>query len=171
MSKFLKSVVAALLIVGITGCVSTSDIEVETVKSEKANLKGYKTYEIIKESGATDEIKKEKTLENVDIDASLKKMINEELAKRGKVEVKENPDFYVAYLLGSDMNAMRITLDKEGRSTIANVPEAAMILMLVDADTGSIIWLSTAEGEYKSLPREAKHKRMKYTIEKMLKGL
>jgi len=171
MSKILKSVIMVLLIMGVTGCVSTSDIEVETVKSEKANLKGYKTYEIIKESGATDELKKEKALKDIDIDADLKKMINEELAKRGKVEVKEDPDFYVAYLLGSDMNAMRIVLDKEGKSTIANVPEAAMILMLVDAETGAIIWLSTAEGEYKGLPQDAKAKRMKFTVGKMLKGL
>lgn len=169
MSKLLKSTIAALMIAGLTGCVSTSDINVETAKSEKANLKGYKTYEIIKESGVTHETKKEKTLANVDAD--LKKMIREELAKRGKTEVKEDPDFYVAYLLGADKNAIQIKLDKEGRTTVENVPEAAMILMLVDAETGSIIWLSTAEAEYKNLPIKEQRERMKYTIKKMLSGL
>ena len=46
-----------------------------------------------------------------------------------------------------------------------------MVLMLVDAETGSIIWLSTAEAEYKSLPLKEKRERMKFAIEKMLKGL
>jgi len=171
MSNLLKSLLTAAIIVNITGCVSTSDIQVETVKSEKANLDGYKTYEIIEESGATHALKKDKTFKGVDIDASLKKMITEELAKRGKREEKRNPDFYVAYLLGADKDALQIKLDNEGRSTISNVPEAAIVLMLVDAETGAIIWLSTAEGEYKNLPKEAKRERMQFAIEKMLKGL
>jgi len=171
MSKLLKSAIAAVMIAGLTACVPTSDIKVETVKSEKANLKGYKTYEIIKESGAVEETKKEKSLKGVDIDAGMKQLIRETLEKKGKTEVKGDPDFYVAYLFGTDMDAIQIKLDEEGMSTIKNVPEAAMVLMLVDAETGSIIWLSTAEAEYKGLPLEAKRKRMKFAIEKMLKGL
>ncbi|BAF73329.1 DUF4136 domain-containing protein [Sulfurovum sp. NBC37-1] len=171
MSKLLKTAIAAVMITGLTGCVSTNDIKVETVKSEKANLKGYKTYEIIKESGAVDTTKKDPALKGVDVDAGIKKMIKETLAKKGKTEVKADPDFYVAYLFGTDMDALEIKLDKEGATTIKNVPAAAMVLMLVDADTGSILWMSTAEADYKNLPIEAKRERMKYAIEKMLKGL
>jgi len=163
---------AALVIAGVSGCgVSTKDIEIETVKSEKANLKGYKTYEIIKESGADDSLKKDKVLKGVDVDADIKKLIITELAKRGKVEVTHDPDFFVAYVAGADMNAMKIKLDEKGKSTIENIPEAAMLLMLVDADTGSIIWLSTAEGEFKGLPLEQQRERLKYAIKKMLSGL
>jgi len=172
MSKVWKYMLAALVIAGVSGCgVSTKDIEIETVKSEKANLKGYKTYEIIKESGADDSLKKDKVLKGVDVDADIKKLIITELAKRGKVEVTHDPDFFVAYVAGADMNAMKIKLDEKGKSTIENIPEAAMLLMLVDADTGSIIWLSTAEGEFKGLPLEQQRERLKYTIKKMLSGL
>jgi len=172
MRTIMKTVLFALLFAGITGCgVSTKDIEVETVKSEKANLEGYKTYEVIKESGIDDSLKKNKTLKGVDIDADIKAMIKEELAKRGKVEAKHDPDFFVAYVAGADMNAIQVKLDKEGRSTIENIPEAAMLLMLVDAETGSIIWLSTAEGEFKGLPIEQQQARLKFTIKKMLNGL
>ncbi|SFV68217.1 hypothetical protein MNB_SV-10-687 [hydrothermal vent metagenome] len=172
MSKWFKGAVVALMIAGLAGCgVSTKDIEVETVKSAKANLKGYKTYEIIKESGVDDTLKKDKTLKNVNIDADIKALINTELQKKGKIEVKKNPDFFVAYVAGADMNAMQIKLDKKGRSMIENVPAAAMVLMLVDADTGSIIWLSTAEGDFKGLPLEQQKKRLEYAIRKMLSGL
>jgi len=170
-TNILKVSLAVLLLLGMSGCVSTKDIKVETVKSEKANLKGYKTYEIIKESGADESLKKDKTLKGVDVDADIRKIIVAELAKRGKVEVSHDPDFFVAYVAGADMNAMQIKLDKEGRSTIENIPEAAMILMLVDADTGAIIWLSTAEAEFKGLPLEQQQERLKFAIRKMLNGL
>jgi len=54
MSNLLKGVIAALLIAVFTGCTSTSDIKVEALKSEKVNLDGYKTYEIIEGSGIVD---------------------------------------------------------------------------------------------------------------------
>ena len=112
MSKLLKSAIAALLIVGITACTPTSDIKVETVRNAKADLKGYKTYEIIKESGVVDDTQKAEDLKGVDIDAGLKKMIRETLAKKGKTEVTADPDFYVAYLFGTDMDALEVKLDK-----------------------------------------------------------
>jgi hypothetical protein len=172
MSNIIKTVLMAWGLVGITGCgVSTQDIEVETVKSEKANLEAYKTYEIIKESGVDDSLKKIKSLKGVNVDADIKAMITEELAKRGKVAVKHDPDFFVAYVAGADMDAIQLKLDKKGKSTIENIPEAAMLLMLVDAETGSIIWLSTAEGEFKGLPIEEQKERLKFAIKKMLNGL
>jgi len=172
MKNLIKTSLVTLILIGITGCgVSTKDIEVETVKSEKANLKGYKTYEIIKESGVDNAFKQEKTLKGVDVDADIKRLITSELTKRGKREVKNHPDFFVAYVAGADMNAIQIKLDEKGKTTIENIPEAGMLLMLVDADTGSIIWLSTAAGEFKGLPLEQQQARLKFTIQKMLNGL
>jgi hypothetical protein len=43
--------------------------------------------------------------------------------------------------------------------------------MLVDADTGSIIWMSTAEGEVKGGSAEDIKKRLDYTVKKMLNGV
>jgi len=172
MIKTVKMGLVVLMLAGVTGCgVSTRDIEVESVKSSKANLEGYKTYEIIKESGADDSLKHNKALKGLKVDADIKRMITAELAKRGKVAVAHDPDFFVAYVAGADMNAMQIKLDKEGRTTVENIPEAAMLLMLVDAETGSIIWLSTAEGEFKGLPAEQQQARLKFAIQKMLNGL
>jgi len=168
MLKLLKGVIAVLMIVGFTGCTSTSDIQVEAMKSEKVNLDGYKTYEIIEGSGIVDGTQR---ADNLDIDAEIQQMINTELAKKGKTRVTKDPDFYVAYVAGTDMDAVKEKLDEKGKKTIENRPEAAMILILIDAETGMIIGISTAEGEVKSLPAEETKKRLNYAIKKMLSGL
>ena len=167
MSKLLKGAMVVLMIAGFTGCVSTSDIKVESVKSEKVDLKGYKTYEIIEGSGVIDDTK----VTNLDIDTEMQQMINTELVKKGKILVTKDPDFYIAYIAGTDMDAVKEKLDEVGKETIEKAPAAAMILVLIDAETGVIIGISTAEGEVKDLSIEDRKKRLNYAIKKMLSGL
>lgn len=171
MSKLLKGVITTFMLVAFTGCVSTSDIEVETAKSEKANLEGYKTYQLIDESGFVKDPKTKESSSKLDIDIELQEMINDELASKGKMPTANNPDFYVAYVGGTDMNHLVKKLDKDGKETIAKVPTAAIVLLLIDANTGEIIWIATAEGEAKGLPEEETKKRLHYAIKKMLKDL
>ena len=169
MSKLFKGVIVGLMITGFTGCtVPTSDIHVEALKSEKVNLDGYKTYEIVEGSGIVDDTKR---ADNLDINAEMQQMINTELAKKGKTLVTKDPDFFIAYLAGTDMDAVKEKLDKEGKETIEKAPAAAMILVLIDAETGVIIGISTAEGEAKGLPAKDAKKRLNYAIKKMLSGL
>lgn len=169
MSKLLKGAIVGLMIAGFTGCtVPTSDIQVEALKSEKVNLDGYKTYEIIEGSGVIDGTKR---ADNLDVNAEMQQMINTELAKKGKTLVIKDPDFYVAYAAGTDMDAVKAKLDKEGKETLEKAPAAAMILILIDAETGVIIGISTAEGEVKGLPADQMKKRLNYAIKKMLSGL
>jgi hypothetical protein len=171
MSKLLKGALAAFMIMGITGCVSTSDIQVEKAQSEKVNLEGYKTYQFIEDSGIVKEGKNKKVSKNVNVSEEIEELINTELAKKGKIPVSKDPDFFVAYLGGADMDAVKKKLDKNGREMIEKAPEAALVLMLVDADSGSIIWMSTAEGEVKGGSAESVKKRLKYTVKKMLDGV
>jgi PBP1b-binding outer membrane lipoprotein LpoB len=171
MSKLLKVAIAALMIIGITGCVSTSDIQVEKAQSEKVNLDGYKTYQFIEDSGIIENETTKKDLQKINITEEIEEMINSELAKKGKVPVSKDPDFFVAYLGGADMDAVKSKLDKNGKEVIEKSPEAALVLMLVDADSGSIIWMSTAEGEVKGGDADSIKKRLKYTVKKMLDGV
>ena len=168
MLKLLKGVIAVLMIVGFTGCTSTSDIQVEAMKSEKVNLDGYKTYEIIEGSGVVDGTKR---ADNLDVNAEMQQMINTKLAKKGKTLVTKDPDFYVAYAAGTDMEAVKEKLDEKGKKTLEERPEAAMVLILIDAETGVIIGISTAEGEAKGLPVKDMKKRLNYAIKKILSGL
>ena len=102
---------------------------------------------------------------------ALESEINTVLMKKGKVPVSKNPDFFVAYLGGADRSHVESKLDKKGKDTIQKHPSAAIVLMLIDANTGSIIWMSTAEGETKSATVEERKKRLDYTVKKMLKGI
>jgi len=171
MSKLLKSAIAALLIVGVTGCVSTSDIQVEKAQSEKVNLDGYKTYQFIEDSGIIEDTRNKTVAKNINVTEEIEQMINSELAKKGKTPVSKDPDFYVAYLGGADMDAVKSKLDKNGKEVLEKSPEAALVLLLIDADSGSIIWMSTAEGEVKSGSADDVKKRLEYAVKKMLDGV
>jgi len=171
MSKILKSTIATLMILGVTGCVSTSDIQIEKAQSEKVNLDGYKTYQFIADSGIVKSTKSTGISKKINVSDEIEQMINSELAKKGKTPVSKNPDFFVAYLGGADMDAVKSKLNKNGKKTIEKSPEAALVLMLVDADSGSIIWMSTAEAEVKGGSADDFKKRLDYAIKKMLNGV
>ena len=161
-----------LTMIGMTGCVSTSDIKVERITNEKANMKGYKTYQFLDGSGVVEE-DSEGRLQEADgkIAQMIEQIINDELHKKGKKPVAKHPDFYVAYLGGKESSAVMQELNNEGKMIVKKRPEAAMLLMLVDAQSGAILRLSTAEGEFKSLPDAQKRTRLTYAIKKMLKDI
>ena len=169
MSKLLNCSIVVLMIVGFTGCaVDTNAIEIDTSISKKVNIDGYKTYEILEGSGM---INAEERMDNMDVNAEMRKMITAELAKKGKTEVTENPDFYVEYVAGTD-EAVDEKLIEDGKKTIVKkAPEATMVLVIIDAETDIIIGISTATGEVKGLPAEESKKRLNYVITKMLSDL
>lgn len=171
MSKLLKGAIIGLMIAGFAGCVNTNDIKVAALKSEKVNLKGYKTYQIIEDSEVVYDSKESWIPRDMDVSAELEQMISAELVKKGKIAVKDNPDFYVAYFAAADFDAIKSKVDKKGQVTIEEAPDAAMLLLLVDADTGKIIWLSSAVGDVKGLPDDQMAKRLNYAVKKMLSGL
>ena len=171
MTKVLKGALVALTLIGFTGCVSTSDIQVENAKSEKVNLDGYKTYQFIEDSGFAKDTSKETLTKNHSVSAEIESLINTELAKKGKVAVSKDPDFFVAYLGGTDREAVKKRVNKEGKEVIEKSPEAAIVLMLVDANSGDIIWMSTAEGDAKSKSKKDQSERLKFAVKKMLNGV
>ena len=171
MTKVLKGALVALALVGFTGCVSTSDILVDNTQSDKVDLKGYKTYQFIEGSGVAEDKETKKMMNSTKTAARIESLINQELIKKGKTPVSSNPDFFVAYLGGADMEAVKTKLDKKGQEIIEQKPEAVLVLMLVDANSGAIIWMSTAEGEMKDLPIEDRRKRLEFAVKKMLNGV
>ena len=149
MSKLLKGALTALMIVGMTACVSTSDIQVEKAKSEKVNLDGYKTYQFIEDSGFIADKRKAPLLKNMNISDEIEQMINSELAKKGKTPVSKDPDFFVAYLGGADMDAVKSKLDKNGKERIERSPEAALVLMLIVINVRPYDFICEAESSLK----------------------
>ena len=163
---------AALMVLGITAhAVETNDIKVKSAKSEKVNLEGYKTYQITKDSGIITNQNKENISGKMDVNAEIQKIINSELEKKGKVLVTENPDFLVAYSAASERGAVKNDLDKEEKNTLDKTPEAAMALVLIDAQTGVVINKSTAEANAKGLADAEMKNRLQFAIENMLSNI
>jgi hypothetical protein len=172
MNKWMMGILVAGTLFGMNGCVSTNDIEVESVTNEKANLKGYKTYQFLEDSGIVEDDGTGKLQESdKKVAAMIEEIINTELQKEGKTPTAKDPDFFVAYVGGTNAESVKAKLDKKGKQTIEKRPEAALLILLVDADTGKILKLATAEGEMKNLPAEQKRARIEYAVKKMLKDI
>lgn len=160
MLKLLKGLIVALMIAGFFGCsVKTDDIQVVAFESNKADRKGYKTYQIREGSCFLQDSEGNRVPDKMKIGTEIHKMVESELASRGKVAVTENPDFFVSYGAIANVEAFKEDLDKAGRETIEEVPDSTMLLVLFDANIGSIIWMSQAEGEVKDLPADQIKKR------------
>lgn len=172
MLKLLKGLIVGLMIAGFFGCsVKTDDIQVAAFKFDKANLKGYKTYQVREGSCFLQDSEGYRAQDKMKIGDEIHKMVESELASRGKVAVTKNPDFFVSYAAIANVDAFKKDLDKAGRETIEEVPDSTMLLVLFDANTGSILWMAQAEGEVKDLPANQIKKRLKYAIKKMFSGM
>lgn len=87
-------------------------------------------------------------------------------------EVSNNPDLLVAYALGVDMDALELKTDPETKlESLENVPQTGLVVMLIDADTGFVNWVSVATGEMKNLEPEIQKKRLEYVVDAMFKEL
>jgi len=163
MVKVLKGSMVAFLMLGLNiHALEMNDIKIQNSKSQKVNLDGYKTYQITKDSGIISRLNAKETTVKMDVNLEIQRIINNELAKKGKILVKENPDFLIAYSAGRD-------IEKDENAT--EKPESAMALVLIDAETGVVIGKSTAEADAKGLDDDSLTKRLEYAIKKMLSNI
>jgi hypothetical protein len=171
MVKIIKSSLVAFALVGLSACVSTNDIKVNSEQSSKVDLSGYKTYQYVEGSGIAKDTTQETVMQDLKVSANIESIINKDMLLKGKTIVSKNPDFFVAYLGGVDRKTVKSKLKNDAKKSIENIPEAALVLMFVDADDGKVIWMSTAEAEFKDVAKEEKKKRIEYAISKMLDSI
>jgi len=170
MTKLFKGVLVGLVIAGLSGCApKTDDIEVQAYKVKDINMDNYKTYHILEGSGVVD-ASKATAADGVNIDAEINKILTDQLANKGKLAVAQNPDLYVGYAAGADTDAIKAKVDAEGDQRLENA-EAGILLVLIDAKTEKIIWMSAAVGEVKELPADQRKQRLEYAIKRMVNGL
>jgi hypothetical protein len=172
MSKILKSVVVGLMFVGMNGCVSTNDINVVKLKVKNENLKEYKTYMSLTPKDMIIDSQGKWVPKNIDAHTEIQHLIKAEMDKKGKHLVKSNPDFYVTYALGVDLDSIKEKINKKDQVKIVNVPSAGLAIVFTDAKTHKIIWMSVAESKLKDdSSLENRKKRAKHAIKQMLSGL
>ena len=158
----------------ITACnsIPTNDITTTAELDPKANFKGYKTYAWLGSAGILKDPEGLWEPPKYDADAEITSLINKELHDRGMTETSKKPDLVVAYALGVDMAALKAKTNPEtNMSVLKNVPQGALMVLLIDSDTGFVIWAGSATAEIKNLGPDASKQRLAFAISGMFKKL
>lgn len=141
---------AVIIFILLSSCttVPTGDIRVDAEADPKAGFSGYKTFAWFAAAQIVHDPEGQWEPRNVDIDAEVQTIINSELRKRGMVEDNSRPDMLVAYAAGIDMASLGLKTDPATEEKLLeNIPSAALVIALIDADTGYVIWIAEAVGE------------------------
>ena len=164
---------AVILLLAACTTAPTSDIRVEAEADPKASFSGYKTYAWFAAAQILFDPEGQWEPRDVDIDAEVQFIINSELRKRGMSEVSSHPDMLVAYAAGVDMTTLGLKENPESKEKLlANIPKAGLIVALIDADTGYVIWLGEAVGEVQEQADQATVRaRIEYAVREMFRLL
>ena len=151
----------------------TQDIEVDAHADPKASFSGYKTFSWLASAQIVYDPQGQWEPPNMDIDSEVRFIVNRELRNLGMTEVSANPDVFVAFAAGVDMTSLDLKEHPESKEQhLVNIPKAALIVVLVDADTGFIIWLGEASGDADSSRSiEEIHTRVDYAVKQMFKRI
>ena len=151
----------------------TKDIQVDAEADPKASFSGFKTYAWFASAQILFDPEGQWEPRNVDIDAEVQFMINDQLRNRGMAEVSSNPDMLVAYAAGVDMTTLDLKENPETKQKLLeNIPRAALVVALIDADSGYVIWLGEAVGNVQQEADEATVRaRIDYAITEMFRLL
>ena len=158
----------------VTGCstIPTDDIETKTEVAPKANFKDYKTYAWLGAAAILNDPEGKWEPPQFDADAEITLIVDRELRSRGMTETATNPDIYAAYALGVNMDALKIKTDPQSRiSVLENVPQGALLIVLIDGKSGFVVWAGAATAEIKNLGSDVARQRLNYAITDMFKKL
>ena len=174
MNRFTAIVVAGILFL-TTACVSsvTSDIKISSESDPKVHMIGYKNYVWMGSAKLLYDPEGKWEPRQMDMDAEIKLIIQEELRKKGIIETNKYPDMIIGYTAGVDMTALEFVENEETKlAIIENVPKGALVVLLVDAKTGNPIWVGIAEANVQEQPsNEVVRERLEYAVKKMFKQL
>ncbi len=174
MPKAIKTAgIFLVILLGSCTSVPTKDINVDAEADPKASFSGFKTYAWFAAAQILHDPEGQWEPRDVDIDAEVQFIINSELRKRGMSEVSNNPDMLVAYAAGVDMTTLGLKQDPATKQELlANIPKAALVIALIDADTGYVIWIAEATGEVQEQADAATVRtRLEYAIGEMFRLL
>lgn len=173
--KIVRPIALIAFAVLLAGCASTvtKDIEIEAETDSKANLSGYKSYTWLGSAAILFDSAGQWEPPQFDADAEIKFLIDRELRKRGMVEDSVNPDVFVAFAAGIDMDSLELKVDPESDiTTLENIPRGALVVALVDTDTGLAIWAGRATGEVQQNPdQETVKQRLDFAVTSMFKQM
>ena len=179
MQKIYITLLAAFFLL-LKGCASinkynvTKDIKVDAATSPKANLSGYKTYAWLGAGELLNDPEKRWKQTDLPIAGDIKYLIDRELRKHSiQLANPTNADLGVAFFIGIDMEAQKLKENPDTKvEMLQNVPEAGLIIALVDTQSGFVVWVGEAIGELqKDATDEEVRERLDYAVTEMIKLL
>lgn len=132
-----------------TSCTTlTGDIQVETHINPDVDFKTYKSYAWLGSAQIVFDPIGQWEQPTLDTDEEVKFNINRELRSKGLFEADKDPDLLVVFAAGVDMTILELKEDPNSKNEVlTNVPKAALVIALIDADTGYAVWMGFAEGD------------------------
>ena len=144
---FIASIVTATFLA--SSCATlTQDITVEAHADPAIDYSAYKSYAWVGSAQIVFDPVGQWEQPTLDTDEEVKFNINRELRDKGLYEVQSDPDLLVAFAAGVDMTVLELKEDPNTKKEVlTNVPKAALVIALIDADSGYTVWLGFAEGD------------------------
>lgn len=170
---FTLALIASLYACSMLGTsTSNKDIIFASEVDPKVNFKGYTTYNWIGSASIMNDPTQQWKAPGFDANAEIKFLIDLELRAKGMSESSEKPDVLVGYALGINMTNIEYkTNPDKSFKTLEAAPLGALVIMMVDANTGVIIWASSAKADIQGNTGEAAKERLKYVINSMIGSL
>ncbi len=151
---------------------SNSDMKFETDIDPKANFKGYKSYMWMGAASIVNDPDKAWVAPGFDANAEIKLLIDNELRSKNMSETSQTPDVLVGYALGVNMANIEYKENPDKSfKTLEAAPKGALIILMVDAQTGVVIWASSAKADIQGNTGEAAKQRLAFAVKSMLGSL
>ena len=174
MKKYHLVFLSAMLLL-LSGCASvTSDIKVGHESAPGATIaNNYKTYDWLGSFSLLNDPNNTWQPPDVNIAGDIKFLIDRELRKKGIQRANDTPDLTVTFLVGVDMENQILKLDPDTKIELKKkIPKAALVVALMEVDSGDIVWLGVADAEIqKGVTAEVMRQRLDYAVREMFKLL
>jgi len=173
MRLLLSVITVSLFLLSACATIPTKDISITTDADQQATFSGYKSYGWLATAGIMSDPEGKWEPPGFDADAEITFLIDRELRKRGMTETSMKPDVFVAYVIGVDMEALKLKENTETKiATLENVPGGALLLVLIDSQSTNAVWAGLATAEMQQgMDMEMRKKRLDYVITNMLMKL
>lgn len=162
----------AIISLLISSCTTlTSDITTQT-HAANVNFDGYRTYAWAGSAQVVFDPVGQWEQPTLDTDEEFKFNIDTELREHGLVEITTHPDLLVAYVAGINMAHLQLVENPDTeQKVIKPAPKSALVIALIDANTGYTIWMGIAEGDAQTQQSiENIRARIKYAVHEIFKS-
>jgi hypothetical protein len=156
----------------LTGCASaTKDISVTSETTAGIDFTSYHTYGWDDVASVINDPHGRWHAPGFDVLDYVKAEVDAALQKRGLLRRSTDPDLIVAAGAGLNMEALRGT-DGADSTAGVNVPQSALVVMLVDRASQNVAWVGTATADVPDDPDDKTvQKRIEYAVDQLIKQL